>query len=64
MKKIDIKAKIKFYNWAKKRGIDLKSLEVESLDFSQPLAFSTFKFRANEIKTKYNYSFNLNVSII
>lgn len=52
-----IRAKIKFYNWAVKTGIDLKNFEPERLDFELAKQKSTFKNRAAEIKDRFNHVF-------
>ncbi len=55
---MSIRAKQKFYNQAVTLGIDLKDLDVERLDFSNPVKHkSSFKKRASEIKEMYNYKF-------
>jgi hypothetical protein len=55
---MSIRAKQKFYNHAVTLGIDLKDLDVERLDFSNPVKHkSSFKKRAAEIKEMYNYRF-------
>jgi hypothetical protein len=55
---MSIRAKQKFYNQAVTLGIDLKDLDVERLDFSNPVKHkSSFKKRAAEIKEMYNYRF-------
>jgi len=58
MKAKNIKEKIKFYEWFKSIGGDLKSLEVEKIDLNKPIFIrSSFKKRANLIKEQYNYKF-------
>ena len=55
---MSIRIKQQFYNHAVKLGIDLANLEVENLDFSQPIKTkSSFKKNAAEIKKIYNYKF-------
>lgn len=62
--KTGIKAKVKFYNWAKKRGIDLKNFDPENINFEGKLLIRSFKQKAEEVKQKYNYKFaNLNKQI-
>ena len=58
MYKIEIKQKIKFYNWGVKKGINMANLEVEKLNFAIPEEVSSFKNRASEIKNKFNHKFN------
>jgi hypothetical protein len=56
---MSIRLKQRFYNKAVSIGIDLKELDVDKLDFSQPKKHkSSFKSRAKQIKELYNYQFN------
>lgn len=55
--KSNIKAKIKFYNWAKKIGIDLKNFDPENINFEGENLISSFKKRKEEVKQQFNYKF-------
>jgi len=55
--KSNIKAKIKFYNWAKKIGIDLKNFDPENINFEGQDLIPSFKKRKDEVKQQFNYKF-------
>jgi len=55
--KANIKAKIKFYNWAKKLGIDLKNFDPENINFEEQNVNHSFKKRKEEVKQRFNYKF-------
>lgn len=56
--KTGIRAKIKFYNWAKNKGVDLKNFNPENLCFDVPIIESSFKNRSAEVKENFNHQFN------
>lgn len=55
--KSTIKAKIKFYNWAKNRGVDLKNFDPEKINFDGKSQTSSFKDKPDEVKRLHNYKF-------
>lgn len=55
--KSNIKAKIKFYNWAKKIGVDLKNFDPENINFEGQDLIPSFKKRKEEVKQQFNHKF-------
>ncbi len=59
-KKPGIKEKIRFYMWAKSRGIDLKYFDPHSIEFEPSKRVFSFYKDKQGTKDKYNYQFKIN----